>query len=45
MKELAKKINITEKGIEWNINKLRLENRLERIGPTKGGYWKVKKDK
>lgn len=41
VEELAKKTGLTIKGIEWNIKKLKDENILKRIGPDKGGYWKV----
>lgn len=44
MKELSEKINITPKGIEWNIKKLKIENRIERVEPTKSGYWRIIKD-
>jgi ATP-dependent DNA helicase RecG len=40
-KELAEKIGLTEKGVEWQIRKLKEEGRLQRIGPNKGGKWLV----
>lgn len=40
--ELAKKLNITSDGVKYNLSKLIKENIIERIGPTKGGYWKIK---
>ena len=39
--ELSKLIQITEIGIKWNIKKLKQKGLLTRIGPDKGGYWKV----
>ena len=39
--ELALKIGITERSIERNIAKLKGKGTLERIGPDKGGYWKI----
>jgi len=39
--ELADKIGLTVKGIEWNIKKLKEDGKLKRIGPAKGGYWEV----
>lgn len=39
--ELAKKVGLTSKGIEWNIRKLKSEGCLRRIGPDKGGRWEV----
>lgn len=41
--EMAKQIGITEKGIEWQIKKLKKAEKLERIG-KKGGYWEVMKE-
>ena len=39
--QLAEKIGLTVKGIEWNIKKLKEDGKLKRVGPTKGGYWKI----
>ena len=39
--ELAVAIGISERSIERNLKKLQAENRLSRIGPANGGYWKV----
>ena len=39
--ELANQLGITAKGIEWQIGKLKQKGILERIGPAKGGHWKV----
>lgn len=39
--EMSKRIGITKKGIEWQIIRLKKEGILQRIGPAKGGYWKV----
>jgi len=41
--EIALKTMISIKGIEWQIKNLKKENMIERIGPDKGGYWKVTK--
>ncbi len=40
-RELAAHLNLTMNGIDWNLNKLKKEGRLKRIGPDKGGYWEV----
>jgi ATP-dependent DNA helicase RecG len=40
-KELSKIVDITEKNIRNNIAKLKNLNIIKRIGPAKGGYWKV----
>ena len=39
--ELANRLGITRKGIEWQIGKLKKMGVLERIGPAKGGHWKI----
>ncbi len=39
--ELAAKIGLTVKGVEWNIKKLKEDGKLKRIGPAKGGYWEI----
>ena len=39
---LAEKIGISAKAIEKHLANLKAEGIIERIGPAKGGYWKVK---
>jgi len=39
--ELAEKSGITLKGVEWNIDKMKKEGCIKRIGPDKGGHWEV----
>jgi len=39
--KLVEKTGLTRRGIEWNIAELKARGFLERIGPDKGGYWKV----
>ncbi len=39
--ELAELIGITVKGIEWQLNKLKKEGKIKRVGPAKGGHWEV----
>ena len=39
---LAEKIGISAKAIEKHLANLKAEGRIERIGPAKGGHWKVK---
>ena len=41
IKELAKQIEITPKGIEWQIREMKRMGILERIGSARGGYWKI----
>ena len=40
-KELADLLGLTPDGIKWNIEKLKKEGKLRRIGPDKGGKWEV----
>ena len=44
MKELSEKTGLSEKGIEWNIKKLKERKRIRRVGPAKGGHWEVTED-
>lgn len=39
--ELALLIGVNERSIERSLKKLQAEHRLSRIGPAKGGHWKV----
>ena len=39
--QLADLIGITPKGVEWQINRLKKDGLLKRIGPTKGGHWVI----
>jgi len=32
---------LTDKGVEWNLSKLKKEGKLKRIGPDKGGHWEI----
>jgi ATP-dependent DNA helicase RecG len=36
-------VSISDDGIKWNLNKLKNEGLIKRVGPDKGGHWKVKK--
>ena len=42
--ELSSIVGINEKNIRNNIDKLKSKGLLERIGPNKGGYWKIKRE-
>ena len=44
IKEMSNRIGITQKGIEWQIMRLKKDGILQRIGPAKGGYWKIIKE-
>lgn len=39
--ELAKIVGIAPTNIARNVKKLVQENRINRIGPAKGGHWKI----
>ena len=41
MPEIAKKLNVTKRTIERAVKSLREENRLERKGGKRYGYWGV----
>ncbi len=40
-KELAEKIGITQDGIKYNLDKLKRQGILKRVGPDKGGHWEI----
>ena len=39
--EIAKKAGVNEKTIKRDISKLKEKDLLKRVGPDKGGYWKI----
>jgi len=39
--ELSEILGISLKGIDWQINNLKKQGVLKRIGPDKGGYWEI----
>ena len=39
--EMAKKLGISPKGVEWQISKLKADGSIRRIGPDNGGHWEV----
>ena len=39
--ELMTELNLTHSAIEKNIQKLKQQGKITRIGADKGGYWKV----
>ena len=38
---MAFNVRLSEKGIEWNLKKMKDKGIIERIGGAKGGYWKI----
>ncbi|MGE4502618.1 MAG: RNA-binding domain-containing protein [Thiomicrospira sp.] len=43
-KALSEELGITSRAIEKQISQLKQAGLLERIGPAKGGYWKIKQN-
>ena len=41
--EIAHRIGMAEKNVESNLRKLKAKGVIERVGPDKGGYWKITK--
>ncbi len=41
--EMASTLGLSRKGVEWQIRKLKETGLLQRIGPDKGGRWKILK--
>lgn len=39
--ELALHLGITRDGVNWNIRQMKSKGLLERVGPDKGGYWRI----
>jgi len=42
-KDLSLLLGVTEGSVRHHLNKLQEDNRITRIGPDKGGYWKILK--
>ena len=40
---MADRIKVSNRTIEKNIAKLKKEGIIERVGSTKSGYWKIRK--
>lgn len=38
---LAERIGISAKAVEKHLAKLKADDTIERVGPAKGGYWRV----
>ena len=39
--DLMQSIGITDRAIKKQIEKLKAQGRIRRIGPDKGGYWEI----
>ena len=42
-KDMITQTGLTRRGVEYILNKLKKSGKIERIGPDKGGYWKIGK--
>ena len=42
--ELSKTLGLSVGGVEYRLRKLKKENKIKRIGPDKGGEWKIVKN-
>lgn len=40
-KQLAQELSISEDGVKYNLNVLKTNGFIERIGPDKGGIWRI----
>ncbi len=41
MTQIAAELEMTAKGVEWQITQLKKSGVIERVGPANGGHWKV----
>lgn len=41
--ELAKRLNITPDSVKHHLQKLKQAGRIEHVGPTKSGHWRILK--
>ena len=39
--QLAEKLSLTKKGVEWQLKQLKDKNIIRRIGADNGGYWEI----
>ena len=39
--EIAKELLVSTRAIEKQLAKLKKQRKIERVGPDKGGYWKI----
>lgn len=39
--QLAESLEVSVKGVEWQLNSLKRDNVIKRVGPDKGGHWEV----
>jgi ATP-dependent DNA helicase RecG len=39
--ELSRITDLSIRGVEWNLTRLKKEGKIKRIGPAKGGHWEI----
>ena len=39
--DLVEETRLSRNGVKWNIDKLKEEGLVRRVGPAKGGHWEV----
>ena len=42
--QLAESLEVSVKGVEWQLNSLKRDNVIKRVGPDKGGHWEISLD-
>ena len=42
-RQIAEMLNLSPRGVEKQVDKLKQQGRLKRIGPDKGGCWAIVK--
>ena len=43
LRELSKKLGVSSKTVQREIEKLKVKNVIRRVGGDKGGHWEIKK--
>jgi ATP-dependent DNA helicase RecG len=43
-RQIAEMLNLSPRGVEKQVDKLKQQGSLIRIGPDKGGYWAIVKE-
>ena len=39
--QIAAKLDISPKGVEWQLSKLKTDGIIHRVGADNGGYWEI----
>lgn len=43
-RQLHAETGLTRRGVEWQLQRLKTDGRIRRVGPDKGGHWEVVAD-